>query len=87
MSYGRKPYYIYDDGECICFNCNKRIPNDEINQFLYMVLGRKEELKQRVKKGRKMYLKALEEDEFTDEETLELQKNLEGKIVKELLDD
>jgi len=30
MSYGRKPYYIYSDGNYMNFGINKRIPEDAL---------------------------------------------------------
>ena len=87
MSYGRKPYYIYDDGDCICFQAFKRIPNDAINQLIYGLLKdhRIDELKRRVKRGREIYLEALKEDKYATEYDIELEKSREDNIISDLL--
>lgn len=86
MSYGRMPYYIYHaDGNIRFEGLGVSIPDEAINQFLYVMLkdNKREELKRRVKKGREKYLEALEENEFVD---IEFEKGLEEGIIKDLLE-
>jgi hypothetical protein len=58
MSYGRSPYYIYDDVErdAIMFDFVP-VPNKVVNAFLFKLLmvGRREELKERLLEGRDIW--------------------------------
>lgn len=55
MSYCRSPHYIYPTFDGVWFN-GTVIPNEEINVFLYkiLLLGHRDELKERVKEGRRI---------------------------------
>lgn len=55
MSYGRRPYYIYSDGENMSFDFT-RVPEKIVNQFVYHVLlsHRRDDLKERLLEGRKL---------------------------------
>jgi hypothetical protein len=57
MSYGRNPYYIWSDGQNMCFN-NIYVPEEILNAFLYKILltERREELKERLKQGKESWL-------------------------------
>lgn len=56
MSYGRKPYYIWSDGETMNIDLHLGIPEQAINQMLYHMLleHRRDELIERVSEGRKL---------------------------------
>ena len=58
MSYGRRPYYIYSDGEKMSFDCYGRIPEKVLNQFVYHVLlsHRRDDLKERLLEGKDYYM-------------------------------
>lgn len=52
MSYCRNPYYIYSDGDSLHFD-DIKVDENMINVFLYeLVEYRKDELNERVKKGK-----------------------------------
>lgn len=80
MSYGRRPHYIYSDGEYLRFGLTK-VPEEEINQFLYHLLqdNRRDDLKERLLAGRETVLK-------NSEEHAEFYKSNEDAIFEELID-
>jgi hypothetical protein len=87
MSYGRIPYYIYPYENGIRFEgLDTNIPNDAIDQLLYVLLkdNLRNELKERVKNGRKKYLEGLQNYDLAD---IEFEKSLEKTLIKPLLED
>jgi len=59
MSYCRGKYYIYPDingGITFVFpSSGKNIPDDYIDVFLYSLSKRKDEMKARIRNGKKLY--------------------------------
>ncbi|MCM3109932.1 hypothetical protein [Lederbergia lenta] len=55
MSYGRRPQYIWSDGDSTFFGVTK-VPEAEVNQFLYSLLlsHRRDDLSKRLLEGRKL---------------------------------
>lgn len=81
MSYCRKPFYIYSDGENMNFNFIE-VPEEMINVFLYKILltNRRDELVDRIKEGKKMLLAT------RDYEYIQWMEEREDNILKIIME-
>jgi len=73
LSYGRNPYYIYDNGEELYLD-GVWVADEVINAFLYSILlsNRRKELGKRLQEGKQAWLK---QTKFENDILIELPKD------------